>query len=676
MKPLFNVLFLIGLPFISQAQQTIEYTITHDGLQREYILYVPASYSGNDAVPLLLNFHALGSNAQQQIAFGDFRSIADTAGFLVAHPQGTQNDEGINFWNIGEVEVDDVGFTAAIIDSIDVEYNIDRDRVYATGMSIGGFFSHHLAGLLSEEIAAIASVSGSMTPYMADVSAPVHPTPVMQIHGTTDPIVPYEGNPAFLSVAEVLQYWVDYNNCDPAPIITPVPDINPDNPFTVEHVVYEGGDSGVAVEHLKVYGGTHAWPRITEQGGGNDIDASGEIWAFLSRYTLTDPIGETDDNVIDYTIIHDGLQREYILYVPDSYTGSDSVPLLFNFHGMGGTADDQMEWGDFRPIADSAGFLVVHPQGTENELGVTFWNIGNDPTLVDDIGFTEAMIDSIGAEYSIDLDRVYATGKSLGGFFSIHLAGQLSEKIAAIASVSGTMTQGMYDNMSPLLPTPFLHIHGTEDLLVPYDGNLAYLPVSDVLDYWIDYNHCNTTPIVTQLPDIDPNDGTTVERHVYEDGDQGVTVEHLKVFGGGHSWPGSNDPYPGTSFDFDGSEEIWNFLSRYDKHGLIDEIVGIEPPYDNQMRASFSLSQNYPNPFNSQTIIRFALEQPGHVTLRIYNDAGQLIQTLVDEQKASGEYSVVWNGTDAHGSVLNSGMYFYRIETETGHGTKSMILLK
>jgi polyhydroxybutyrate depolymerase len=309
MKHLIAFLFLIGLPSICLAQQTINDTITHDGLQREYILYLPVSYTGDEPVPLLCNFHALGSNAQQQMSFGDFRPIADTSGFLVAHPNGTEIEFGDRGWNIGPGDVDDVGFIDAMIDSIDAEYNIDRDRVYATGMSNGGFMSHHVANLLSDDIAAIASVSGTMTQYMVNVAAPVHPTPVMQIHGTSDPIVPYDGaNPAFLSVAEVLQYWVDYNNCEMTPVITQVPDINPDNGITVEHFVYEDGDNSVNVEHFKVIGGTHAWPRITEDGGGNDIDASEEIWIFLSRYDINGVIGECGDaNGDNHTNVSDAV---------------------------------------------------------------------------------------------------------------------------------------------------------------------------------------------------------------------------------------------------------------------------------------------------------------------------------------------------------------------------------
>jgi hypothetical protein len=114
MKYFFGILFVIGLPWVSLAQQTIDQIITHNRLSREYILYVPASYTGSEPVPLLLNFHALVSNAQQQMAFGDFRSVAVTAGFLVAYQNGTEVEFGDRGWNIGPGEVDDVGFIGAL----------------------------------------------------------------------------------------------------------------------------------------------------------------------------------------------------------------------------------------------------------------------------------------------------------------------------------------------------------------------------------------------------------------------------------------------------------------------------------------------------------------------------------------------------------------------------------
>ena len=373
------------------------------------------------------------------------------------------------------------------------------------------------------------------------------------------------------------------------------------------------------------------------------------------------------------TIFHDGLQRVFILYVPASYSGSDSVPLVFSFHGFGGNAEDQMTDYDFRPIADTAGFLVAYPQGLAAGPGVTTWNIGSNTSGTDDIGFTAAMIDSVSEMFLVNRSRVYATGMSMGGFFSIHLAGRLSEKIAAIASVSGTMTQGTLDASSPVHPTPFLQIHGTADLLVPYAGNPLYLSVEEVLNYWIGYNQCDTTPLVTQLADLDATDGSTVEHFVYGDGDQGVTVEHLKISGGGHTWPGGTDGRPGTNRDIHASEEIWKFFSRYDINGLMHETVGIES-FDSQLSGTFT--RVYPNPFSTQTTISFTLAQSGQVNLNVYDMTGRLIKTLANESKAPGQHSLIWDGKDSQGNAMPAGTYFYRMETAQFREAKSMILLR
>jgi polyhydroxybutyrate depolymerase len=357
------------------------------------------------------------------------------------------------------------------------------------------------------------------------------------------------------------------------------------------------------------------------------------------------------------------------LYVPASYTGDEPVPLLLNFHALGSNAQQQMAFGDFRPIADSAGFLITHPNGMEIEFGDRGWNIG--PGEVDDVGFIAAMIDSIAAEYSINRKQVYATGMSEGGFLSHHLANLLSEDIAAIASVSGTMTQYMVDVAAPVHPTPIMQIHGTADPIVPYEESpFPYLTVAEVLQYWVDFNNCDTIPIITEVPDINPDNRITVEHHVYEGGDNDVTVEHFKVIGGTHAWPRITEEGGGN--DIDASEEIWNFLSRYD----IDGVTGIEAGDISQTPATFLLSQNYPNPFNPQTTIRYTLQQPGHIILKIYDTTGRLVQTLVDEQKASGEHSLIWNGMDADGRMVGSGVYFYRMDSNGSHDTKSMILLK
>jgi polyhydroxybutyrate depolymerase len=274
---------------------------------------------------------------------------------------------------------------------------------------------------------------------------------------------------------------------------------------------------------------------------------------------------------INGSVIHDGIQRDYILYIPAIYDGSADFPLVLNFHGFGSNANEQMFYGDFRDIADTEGFLLVHPQGTSLN-GSQYWNVGSpgsSGSTIDDVGFTEALIDELANLYTINLDRVYATGMSNGGFMSFLLACQLSEKIAAIASVTGSMTLDTYDNCNAQHPTPILQIHGTSDNIVPYNGNTGSLSIDDVISYWVNYNNCDTNPTITTFPDLDPSDGSIVEHIVYTGGDNASTTEHMKVIGGGHTWPGSVFILPETNQDINASNEIWEFFSRFDINGSL-----------------------------------------------------------------------------------------------------------
>ena len=300
---------------------------------------------------------------------------------------------------------------------------------------------------------------------------------------------------------------------------------------------------------------------------------------------------------INGSIIHDGIQRDYILYIPAIYDGGTEVPLVFNFHGFGSNANEQMWYGDFRAIADSEGFLLVHPEGTFF-YGNQHWNVGGFTigSTVDDVGFTEALIEELAGLYTINLDKVYATGMSNGGYMSFLLACQLSEKIAAVASVTGSMTPETFDACNPQHPTPILQIHGTNDEIVPYNGASWSLSIEDVMTYWVNYNNCDEPPSTTVFPDIDPTDGSTVEHIVYQNGDNNVTTEHMKVLGGRHTWPGSAYNFPGTNQDISASMEIWEFFSRFDINGTLstgdynDRFVTI---YPNPTRSTINLSFNF-----------------------------------------------------------------------------------
>lgn len=271
-------------------------------------------------------------------------------------------------------------------------------------------------------------------------------------------------------------------------------------------------------------------------------------------------------------LIHNGIERDYILYVPDGYTGEDPLPLVFNFHGYTSNARDQMNYGDFRPLAEREGFIVVHPQGELLE-GVTHWNVGGWTLAseMDDVGFTEALIDKISEDYNIDDQRIYATGMSNGGYMSFLLACQLSERFAAVASVTGSMTPQTYSACDPSHPMPVLQIHGTADETVPYEGNPFWThSIEEVLDYWIGFNNCNATADVTPFEDSPIEDGSTVEQILYEDGDEGAVVVHFKVDGGGHTWPGALEGLPATNYDIEATEFIWGFFKLFDLDGRVE----------------------------------------------------------------------------------------------------------
>jgi len=285
------------------------------------------------------------------------------------------------------------------------------------------------------------------------------------------------------------------------------------------------------------------------------------------------PLFSLGQQTINASITHGGLQRDYILYVPASYSSATAVPLVFNFHGYTSNANDQMWYGDFRAISDTAGFIIVHPMGTIDNTGATHWNVGWGGSTVDDIDFTEALMDDLIATYSIDNNRIYSTGMSNGGFMSYQLACELSDRIAAIASVTGSMNMGWFNSCNPNHPMPVMEIHGTLDPTVSYNASSFTESIPDIMDFWANFNNCNNTPIVTNVPDINIMDGCTAEHQIWENGDNEATVEHYKIINGGHTWPGTVFASAGTNQDINASAEIWRFFSKYDINGLINPTV-------------------------------------------------------------------------------------------------------
>lgn len=197
----------------------------------------------------------------------------------------------------------------------------------------------------------------------------------------------------------------------------------------------------------------------------------------------------------------------------------------------------------------------------------------------DDVGFLAALIDHISQDYTIDPERVYATGISNGGLMSLRLACELSEKIAAVAPVTAALSEDLYATCTPSYPISVLIINGTEDPLVPWDGGEItvgrqkrgrVLSTPDTVAFWVAQNNCEPTPAISQAPDGDPEDGTQVRTEVYRQCDNGAAVALYTIAGGGHTWPGGRQYLPEsiagkTSQEIDANEAICRFFESHAK---------------------------------------------------------------------------------------------------------------
>ena len=371
----------------------------------------------------------------------------------------------------------------------------------------------------------------------------------------------------------------------------------------------------------------------------------------LSALLLSLPGQLHAQTTVTGSIRYGGVVRDYRLYVPAIYTRTTGpVPLLFNLHGYSSNNVQQEAYGDFRPIADTANFLVVHPNGTQDMQGNRNWNtFGPRGTGVDDVGFLSALIDSLALRYRIDADRIYSTGMSNGGFMSYELACQLSNRIAAVGSVTGSMITSRMNTCAPSRPVPIIEIHGTADNTVPYTGGTGFslVPIPTLLAHWVRVNGCNPTPTITQVPNTNTTDGSTAERQVWSGGRNGSVVEHYRIIGGGHTWPGSAFNTGVTNRDINASREVWRFLRPFRLSRLtLSAAAGSTAP-------SLAL---YPNPSGNVLTIRggTALRQ---ANVEVFSIQGQRLTVPVQAQTdGSLQLSV---------THLPAGTYFVRLKTAT-----------
>ena len=259
---------------------------------------------------------------------------------------------------------------------------------------------------------------------------------------------------------------------------------------------------------------------------------------------------------------HDNLDRFYYVYTPSNLDSNESIPVLFAFHGYGSSAMRHLNYTNYFPLADSNNFIVIYPQGATTATLSTHWNVGGwtSKSTIDDLDFVDTVISLLKDKIQIDETRIYSSGMSNGGYMGYHLACNLSSKFAAIASVTGSMTNDTFNECDPTHPTPILQIHGLLDFIVPYDGNAGSKSIPDVINYWVNYNSCNLDPETL----IKYDDYSLVVYETYSNCLNDVNVKLILHPEMGHDWPSTQ------SYNINASSEIWNFVSMFDLYGLIN----------------------------------------------------------------------------------------------------------
>jgi polyhydroxybutyrate depolymerase len=269
----------------SSANQSIavDPAVSNGNLERSYLVHVPTGYERTRPVAVVLAFHGHGGNAADEERGTGFSTLADQDGFLAVYPQGLPDGQNLPFWaSDGPIDfgIDDALFVSNVLTRLQEDFCVDPRRIYATGFSNGGGMSGFLACKLAERIAAFAPVSGNYYA-LPDGCNPGRPVPVMEIHGTADPIVPYAGIPAsespewpLPSIPQWLQAWANRDGCTQGPFVfLRIPAVTGEN--------WTHCKGNATVVHYRIEGGGHSLPATI---GGTATNVL--MWQFFQSHPL------------------------------------------------------------------------------------------------------------------------------------------------------------------------------------------------------------------------------------------------------------------------------------------------------------------------------------------------------------------------------------------------------
>lgn len=277
---------------------------------------------------------------------------------------------------------------------------------------------------------------------------------------------------------------------------------------------------------------------------------------------------------------HGGEHRFYDVRLPPNADPSLPAPLLLVLHGGGESASRMERISGLTELAGRAGYIISYPEGVEG-----FWNDGRageysraSRSNVDDVGFLSSVVDAIAAKHPVDRSRLYVIGFGNGGMMALRWACEQGDALAGVVAISASLPAEFQSACTNQMGVPLMLVFGTDDPLLPYQGGDVImfgqfrgelLGARATTDFWAIGNQCETDPVTTLLPDIDPTDGTSTERLDYTNC-AGGEVRLYSVRGGGHMIPGVRQDHVEHMFgiasrDFHALEEGLAFLESSQK---------------------------------------------------------------------------------------------------------------
>lgn len=346
-----------------------------------------------------------------------------------------------------------------------------------------------------------------------------------------------------------------------------------------------------------------------------------QLLSYLSLiFTLLNPLLSSGQNG---SFTFEGIERTYVVHLPPDYNDSIPLPLIIAMHGGFGSAANLENQSQLSAKSDEANIIVVYPEGVKGgALNIRTWNAGwccgfASSSNVNDVGFINALLDTLITDLAIDTNRIYATGMSNGGFMSYRLACELPNRIAAIAPVAASMS---LTECNPTRSVPVISFHSYQDSNVPYDGGQGSgpsrhhnSPQDSVLTAWSNLNSCtkgkdtltsNMDYTLLSWSNCDCN--TEILQYITEDG--------------GHSWPGGNKTQIGdpTSTVINANDKMWEFFQQ---HSLQCSPVSINK-HQQDVRSLF-----YPNPAKDR--IFFTEKGIDLAQIRLFDLSGKDVTHLV-----------------------------------------------